>query len=193
MFYPTSLKLWRTKEEITSMIDLWVTRLMKGEGGQLNTITAGAAAFARPKPGTVESWKSAAASQSSSPKKSSKETEPTPLMAVGATARTEMLLERLPYMVHIARARKGISSAVTIRDMEKVTAFRGIGNSTDDTADDEQDTGTVGEEWATDRPVEDKSPKKKRLIIRGRGTASGVPKVQPEQKLVLSDDDIEDD
>ena len=135
MFYPTSLKLWRAKEEITSLIDLWVTRLMKGEGAQLNTITAGAAAFARPKPGTVESWKSATAPQSSSPRKPGKDIEPAPLMAVGATARTEMLLERLPYMVHIARARKGASSAVTIRDMEKVTAFRGIGVSSEETAD----------------------------------------------------------
>lgn len=189
MFYPTSLKLWRTREEITSMLDLWVTRLMKGEGAQFNSVTAGAAAFARPKLGTVESWKSA---QSSSPKKSNKETDPVPLMAVGATARKEMLLERLPYMVHIARARKGASSMLVVRDLEKVTAFRGIGNPSEDTPD-EEDTGAFGEEWATDRPVEGKSPRKKKLIIRGRGTASGLPLQQPEQKLVLSDDDIEDD
>jgi cell cycle checkpoint protein len=189
MFYPTSLKLWRTKEENISMIDLWVTRLMKGGGAQ--TITAGAAAFARPKPGTVESWKTATASQSSSPRKPGKEADPPPLMAVGATARTEMLLERLPYMVHIARARKGASSTLAVRDMEKVTAFRGIGVSPDDTADEGEDTGVVGEEWATDKPVEEKSPRKK-LVITGRGAASGLPLLQS-QKLVLSDDDIEDD
>jgi cell cycle checkpoint protein len=191
MFYPTSLRLWRTKEEITSMIDLWITRLMRGEGDHLNTITAGAAAFARPKPGTVESWKNTTAIPVS-PRKAGKETDPAPLMAVGTTARTEMLLERLPYMVHIARARNG-SSVLTVRDMEKVTAFRGIGVSSEDTPDDGDDTGAVGEEWATDRPVEGKSPRKKGLVIRGRGAASGLPLQQPEQKLVLSDDDIEDD
>jgi cell cycle checkpoint protein len=50
----------------------------------------------------------------------------------------------------------------------------------------------VGEEWATDKPVEGKSPRKKGLVIRRRGTASGLPLQQVEQKLVLSDDDIED-
>ena len=193
MFYPTSLKLWRTKEEITSMIDLWITRLMKGESAQFSTITAGAAAFARPKLGTVESWKNATTSQSSSPRKAAEDDEPAPPKAVGATARTEMLLERLPYMVHIARARRGGSSLLAVRDMEKVTAFKGIGIPSEDTADEGEDTGVVGEEWATDKPVEDKSPRKKKLVIRGRGAASGLPLQQPEQKLVLSDDDIEDD
>jgi len=36
-------------------------------------------------------------------------------------------------------------------------------------------------------------PRKKGLVIRGRGVASGIPLPQQEQKLVLSDDDIEDD
>jgi cell cycle checkpoint protein len=41
--------------------------------------------------------------------------------------------------------------------------------------------------------VEGKSPSKRRLVIRGRGTTSVLPLQQQEQKLVLSDDDIEDD
>lgn len=190
MFYPTSLKLWRMKEEIESTIDLWVTRMMKGEDQHLTSITAGAAAFAKPKMGTVESWKNARPS----PKKPiSKETESTPLMAVGTSARKEMLLERLPYMVHIAKARKGGSSMLVVRDMEKVTSFHGIGGPSDETQDEGDETGAAGEEWATDKPVEGKSPRKKGLVIRGRGTASGLPVQQLEQKLVLSDDDIEDD
>ena len=103
-----------------------------------------------------------------------------------------MLLERLPYMVAIAKARKKSSSALAIRDMEKVTSFHGIGGPSDETEDGE-DSGVVREEWATDKNTEGKSPKKKALVIRGRGTASGFPVQQPEQKLVLSDDDIEDD
>lgn len=191
MFYPTSLKLWRMKEEIENTIDLWVTRLMKGEEERLSTVTAGAAAFARPKLGTVESWRNAQSTAVSNTTKE-KEDEATPLMAVGTSARKEMLLERLPYMVAIAKARKKPSSALAIRDMEKVTAFHGIGGPSDET-DDGEDTGIVGEEWATDKSIEGKSPKKKALVIRGRGTFSGLPLQQPEQKLVLSDDDIEDD
>lgn len=193
MFYPTSLKLWRMKEEITSIVDLWVTRLMKGEGAVLNTITAGAAVFARPKPGSVESWKSVLSSHPPSPRKSGKEADPAPLISVGSTGRTEMLLERLPYMVLITRARKGSSFLLALRDMEKVTTFRGIGFSSEATPDDAEDSGVVAEEWATDKPVEGKSPRKKGLVIRGRGAASRLPLQQPEQKLVLSDDDIEDE
>jgi cell cycle checkpoint protein len=200
MFYPTSLKLWRMKEEIESTIDMWVTLIMKGEG-QNHSITSGAAAFARPKVGTVESWKSARTSNPKSPKPStarsagSKDVEAAPLMAVGTSARKEMLLERLPYMLFIAKARKMSSSTLAIRDMEKVTKFHGIGGPSTETPDDgEVDEKAVGEEWATDKPGEEKSPRKKKLVIRGRGEANGLPLGQPlqEQKLVLSDDDIED-
>ena len=33
MFYPTSLKLWRQKEEIGSLVDLAATRILRGEAG----------------------------------------------------------------------------------------------------------------------------------------------------------------
>ncbi|TVY82008.1 Checkpoint protein rad17 [Lachnellula suecica] len=183
MFYPTSLKLWRMKEEIESTIDMWVSKLMKGEGSGIT-----AAAFARPKVGSVESWKSG-------PSKP-KEDSATPLLSLGASARKEMLLERLPYMALIAKARKS-TSAAAIRDMEKVTTFSGIGGPSEETPDDADDAdvaAVAGEEWATDKPVEGRSPQKKDLVFRGRGMGSGVPIVKAqEQKLVLSDDDIEDD
>jgi cell cycle checkpoint protein len=193
MFYPTSLKLWRMKEEIESTIDLWVTRMMKGEEEHLSAITAGAAAFARPKPGTVESWKNLRSSNSTDAKmEGGKDTVVTPLLSVGTSARKEMLLERLPYMVLIAKAKRGSSSTLAIKDMESVTTFHGIGGPSEETPDDGDDTGPFGEEWATDKPVEGKSPRKRRLVIRG-GTTTGLPLRQQEQKLVLSDDDIEDD
>lgn len=191
MFYPTSLKLWRMREEIESMIDLWATRLMKGEDEHLSAVTAGAAKFARPKPGTVESWRSSRNTALPGSKKRH-EDNPAPLMAIGSSARKEMLLERLPYMVNIARALKKPSSALAIRDMEKVTSFHGIGGSSEE-MDEGDDTGVVGEEWATDKPIEGISPKKKALVIRERGVIASLPLQQAEQKLVLSDDDIEDD
>ncbi|RDW71397.1 hypothetical protein BP6252_07960 [Coleophoma cylindrospora] len=190
MFYPTGLKLWRMKEEIESTIDHWVTRMMKGEDTTFGTITSGAAAFAKPSTGTVESWKHR---NSSTPKTTHKDSDANPLLSVGTSARKEMLLERLPYMVQIARAKKGSTSTFAIRDMEKVTTFSGIGGPLEDPPDDGDD-GAAGEEWATDKPVEGTSPKKKKgLVIRGRGTANTLPLLPREQKLVLSDDDIEDD
>ncbi|KAG9244598.1 Rad17 cell cycle checkpoint protein-domain-containing protein [Calycina marina] len=191
MFYPTSLKLWRMKEEIETSIDMWVTRLMKGEGQQLNTITAGAEAFAKPKVGTVESWKSAASLKGSGPK-IQKDEDVAPLLAVGTSARKEMLLERLPYMALLAKACKGTSSSLAIREMEKVTAFRGIGGPPDDNSDDGDDA-VAGEEWTTDKPGDGRWPRKKGLVMRGLGLVSVVLLPLQEQKLVLSDDDIEDD
>jgi cell cycle checkpoint protein len=194
MFYPTSLKLWRMKEEIESTIDLWVTRLLKGEDQHLNNLRSGAAAFEKPKMGTVESWKASGPSSASNLKnEDAKEPDSSPFMTVGTSARKEMLLERLPYMVAITKARKSSHFALAVRDMEKVTTFHGIGGQSEDNPDEADDTGIVGEEWATDKPVEGKSPREKGLVIRGSGTTTGLPLQQPEQKLVLSDDDIEDD
>ncbi|EHK99288.1 putative Checkpoint protein rad17 [Glarea lozoyensis 74030] len=188
MFYPTSLKLWRMKEEIESTIDHWVTKLMKGEEEHLSTITSGAAQFAKAKPGTVESWKRPSTHSSST----SKDKPPAPLLSIGTSARKEMLLERLPYMTLLAKAKsKSSASNAVIRDLEKVTAFKGIGPQSEDTPDEDGE-GVVGEEWATDKPGEGSSPRKKGLVIRGRGSG-GLPVAKDrEVKLVLSDDDIED-
>lgn len=204
IFYPTSLKLWRMKEEIESSIDLWVVRLMKGEAGHLSGITDGANAFARPKIGSVESWKSARAPAASQRGKEAV-ADTTPLLFVGTSARKEMLLERLPYMVSIARAkaRRNTSSTsmLAVRDMEKATTFRGIGVMSDENADEGDEEDTVGEQWATDGNADGswKSPRKKlvgpRMVVRGNTkTGSGLSLTSVmEQKLVLSDDDIEDD
>jgi cell cycle checkpoint protein len=188
MFYPTSLKLWRIKEDIESAIDLWVTRLIKGGDEQLSVVSAEAAAFMRPKPGTVESWKKARESDTLNQESTKKDDT----QVVTITARKEMLLERLPYMVAIARGRKTSCSALAIRGMEKVTSFHGIGGSSEET-DDGDDTAVVGEEWATDKSMEGTSPKKKALVVRGRDITSGLSLQQPEHKLFLSDDDIDDD
>ncbi|TVY90965.1 Cell cycle checkpoint protein RAD17 [Lachnellula willkommii] len=197
MFYPTSLKLWRMREEIEGLVDVWVSRLMKGEGGSGSAVTA--KSFAK---GTVESWRSARATQTQPEAGNPKDgntTTPLLSLSLGTSARKEMLLERLPYMALIAKGRKGSSPAFALRDLEKVTTFSGIGGpSEEDSPEDgeEADTAVVaGEEWATDKPVEGKSPRKKGLVIRGRGegSGSGVPIMKAEeQKLVLSDDDIED-
>ncbi|PQE04151.1 hypothetical protein CJF31_00003263 [Rutstroemia sp. NJR-2017a BVV2] len=206
MFYPTSLKLWRLKEEIENTIDLWTTRLMKGEMENTTSVTAGAAAFARPKAGTVESWKTknGGARRTKVVGKGEEEDDDdvAPLLSLGAAARTEMLLERLPYMAHIARskARRSGSSASTfaIRDMEKVTVFRGIGH-VGENADEDEDAGAgidaENESWATDKPGEGMRARSKKGVVmrKGEGEKAGLLKKQEVVKYVLSDDDIEDD
>ncbi|KAK6608754.1 Rad17 cell cycle checkpoint protein [Botrytis cinerea] len=186
MFYPTSLKLWRMKEEMESTLDLWVTRLIKGEIDPTSThassITSGAAVFARPKAGTVESWKVkiAAPLPSQSKSKSSpntpKEEDSSPLLTLGVSARTEMLLERLPYMIQISKSKSShqsrnpfssssssSTSAITnfqnnplLASLSKITTFTGIGpaQTSDDPASlsDDESPNPNTENWATDKP-----------------------------------------
>jgi len=197
MFYPTSLKLWRAKEEMESTLSLWVTKLTNGEGHNMQSVTAEAAVFARAKPGSIESWKNASGPPPASSKPvQGKESEPdnaSPLLSIAFSARKEMLIERLPYMTLLARSRRHTGSAFSIRELEKITSFHGIDGPSEDVPE-EADNGAIdGEEnWATDKPIEGSSPRKKGLVVREKGDVSGLPIAQPQQKLVLSDDDIED-
>lgn len=192
MFYPTSLKLWRAREELEGLVDVWSSKMLKGEGAMATkNLTDGATAFRRPQQqqsNDSDSWmqraqqrRLAAAPQA----QEDPEPDDVPLLSLGSAARREMLLERLPYMAHIARARKN-TLAFPLRDLEKVVSFRGIA-APDDESDDEGDETAPGEMWATDKPSEERSPRKRNNRIKATGVTSMLA-----QKLVLSDDDIED-
>ncbi|KAL1870254.1 hypothetical protein VTK73DRAFT_2803 [Phialemonium thermophilum] len=204
MFYPTSLKLWRAKEEIEGLVNLWASTLLKGEdaggSGQPQGSSSsnagfanGSAAFRRGKTnGSVTDWATSPQKQLSkaprSPTKTAPKETPTasrPLLSLGSAARNEMLLERLPYMTHIARRRRcypGGGSSLGWRDLEKIVSFQGvaIGSDPDDASDPENPEGAgvaVGagtglggggeETWATDKPTgaeeeEGMTPRKRR-------------------------------
>ncbi|PHH72123.1 hypothetical protein CDD80_4757 [Ophiocordyceps camponoti-rufipedis] len=180
MFYPTSIKLWKAKEEIEGLVDVWSSRLLRGEDqlGSKNS-TDGANAFRKP---TTTSWTERAQRQATAA--NSEVSEARPPMWLGSTARREMVLDRLPYMAHLARARRSGT-----RDLEKMVAMRGTTTPTDEDEDgDAEVDGSAVEAWATDRPSEEASPRRRRAGVRA-GEVSGLMA----QKLVLSDDDIEDD
>ncbi|RDA84810.1 hypothetical protein CP532_6532 [Ophiocordyceps camponoti-leonardi (nom. inval.)] len=181
MFYPASIKLWKAKEEITGLVDLWSSRLLRGEeqvGGK--DLTDGASAFRKPS-GTQRPRMPATTTSGDE----STTTEVRPPMWLGSTARREMLLDRLPYMAHIARA-----GGVYSRDLGKVVSMGGLTAAADEdeNEDQDEDDGPLGEAWATDRPSEEASPRRRHAGVRA-GEVSGLLA----QKLVLSDDDIEDD
>ncbi|KAM0427567.1 hypothetical protein ACHAPT_007528 [Fusarium lateritium] len=190
MFYPTSLKLWRAKEELEGLVDMWSAKLLKGEDhAATKNLTDGAIAFRRPQQqqsSAETSWMQR--QQRNRPPavtlQSDDEHDKAPLLSLGSAARREMLLERLPYMAHIARGRK--TSSFRLRDLEKVVSFRGI-NAADQDSDAEEDPAAPGEAWATDKPSEEASPRKRSAGIRSGGVTGLLA-----QKLVLSDDDIED-
>lgn len=192
MFYPTSLKLWRDKEELEGVLDVWSTKLLRGDfnsDASSTSMTDGAMAFRR----SSKQDRDSAMDGTISNEEGKRETEATPLLSLGSSARIELLLERLPYMAHIGRGRKGSFNNVGLRDIEKITSFRGVGVVSDEMSDDgDEDNAASGDTWATDRPTEDSTPRKKRLSIRPR-TESAMAKSPAPKRLVLSDDDIEDD
>lgn len=214
MYYPTSIKLWRAKEEVEGLVDLWATKMLRGEGEKpasatvqngSSRLSSSATAFRRAKGGSVGDWvgNRSEMKYATRPKPLNNESEelretgtPWPL-SLGNSARKEMVLERLPYIAHITRSRRKSSCSMDVRDLDKVVSFQGIGPPADAESDAEVDEGAgpAGEAWATDKPTEDASPRKKRApAIKSRsdeGEGSMISSLQ--SKLVLSDDDIEDD
>ncbi|OAL07396.1 Rad17-domain-containing protein [Phaeosphaeriaceae sp. SRC1lsM3a] len=200
MYYPASLRIWKQQEEIGDLLEMWVSRAQRGELLAMNAGT--------PKPsfssGGVDTWrKNTPFSHSPATKPTdaaSDDTTPPTLLGSGGSARTEMLLERLPYLTTILRKSRmpSPSAAATIRDIRKITSFTGSGISGGAEEDDDDDVHEAGtaehEQWATDKPA-GISPRKKRVRIaaKAEGEESAIPElVDKGASLVLSDDDIED-
>ncbi|EHK49937.1 uncharacterized protein TrAtP1_007800 [Trichoderma atroviride] len=193
MFYPTSLKLWRTKEEIGGLIDVWSGKILRSEI-ELPTrnIVDGASIFRRNQLSANSNQEQKQANKAPASKdrtqredEEEEASDTLPIMTLGSTSRRELLLERLPYMAHIARCRK---TGIRQRDLEKIVSFSGVSVSPDDESDADEEGVATGEMWATDKPSEDGTPRKKRMGIKAGTGVAGMLK----QKLVLSDDDIED-
>lgn len=212
MYFPTSIKLWRTKEELEGLVDLWSSKMLKGEGSPVSAtqeagqnVSNGASVFRKNKTSSVGDSVGNRTEQKYAVKTKQKvtaedEAEATvPLLSLGASARQEMVLERLPYMAHMMRRRRTPLYSLVLRDMEKVVSFQGIGGEVDEEEAEEgagEETGPAsGEGWATDKPTEGETPKKRRAAIKSRGEQSEGSMISSLQvhKLVLSDDDIEDD
>jgi len=210
MFYPTYLKLWRSKEELEGLVDVWSTKMLKGEDGGPGPPTQG---FVKDGSSAFRKAGSTALPASQAPSSTTRQADkpdahspPPPLLSLGSAARQELLLERLPYMAHIARRRRCTFGTMRGRDLEKIVAFQGIGplgagEDEGEDADEESGGGTGGaDSWATDKPTEEGTPRKKRglgSILSGR-TGKGKSELEeaaslPLQSLVISDDDIEDD
>ncbi|OBT61320.1 hypothetical protein VE03_09525 [Pseudogymnoascus sp. 23342-1-I1] len=189
MFYPTSLKLWRQKEEVGSLVDLAASRLLRREDGAGTT----SAAAAKSEVGTVEGWRrdafassaAAAATEGGQPNAASPS-----LVGLGASARTEMLLERLPYLfaIHVSRKHR-VSLPLPRAEMERVVRFVGLGGVGDD---DEEAVGP-----GVDMDGKGEESERKVKILRP-GAASGGRGLEERfgalkaVGTVLSDDDIED-
>ncbi|KAJ4422661.1 RFC checkpoint protein Rad17 [Gnomoniopsis sp. IMI 355080] len=211
MYFPMSGKLWREKEELEGLVDLWASKMLKGENATSKTqagqnSVSGASLFRKNKAGSVgdlagnRTEMNYAIQTQPTVTTEARTEEDAPLVSLGSSARQEMVLERLPYMAHVMRWRRTSMFSLGIRDIEKVVSFQGIGapvdEETDEDLEDEDATGPGAEAWATDKPTEEATPLKKRTsTIRTRSEQSEGSMISSlqVQKLVLSDDDIEDD
>jgi cell cycle checkpoint protein len=210
MFYPASIKLWKTREELGGLVDWWASRILKQESTatdpslrQHSASTNGASLFRKSKPDVTkragnQDGQDDAIQGDSKSIANHVSGEALPLLSLGSSARHEMVLERLPYMAHLARQGLVSLMPLDLHDLEKVVSFRGLGTPANQESDEEVEgaPGPVGEGWATDRPSEDRTPRKKRTNViksqSGQSEGSMFSNLQV-QKLVLSDDDIEDD
>ncbi|CAI6286076.1 unnamed protein product [Periconia digitata] len=196
MYYPSSLRLWRQQEETSGLLELWIARAQRGNLLVPSSTTSSTSTSTTP--GGVATWRktstpfakpssSPSSAPSTQPHHTQQKTDPrhpdppNTLLGSGASARTEMLLERLPYVARILShpqspannnpaTRRFLSSssssspnASAIREIRRITAFNGAaGTSTSITPEDPDDaiaTGNdvdavVGEDemWATDKP-----------------------------------------
>ncbi|PSR88944.1 Rad17 cell cycle checkpoint protein-domain-containing protein, partial [Coniella lustricola] len=211
MFYPASIKLWKTKEELDGLVDWWASRILKQEPSASDSklqqpfaTTANSASLFRKGKSAITKSSGTESQQDEARKneiKSSAEPsaeEALPLLSLGSSARQELVLERLPYMSHLARHGHTSLMSLDLHDLERVVTFRGIGASVEEESEEEREgiPAPTGEAWATDKPTEDSTPRKKPTnVIKSQDKQSEGSMISNLQvhKLVLSDDDIEDD
>lgn len=200
MYYPASLRIWKQQEETNDLLEMWISRAQRGE---LLPTSTGSFTPAVPSSG-VESW-SRNTTLPHTPHSPTQHTDDPPptLLGSGGSARVEMLLERLPYLPTILRKSRMLSpsTAATIRDIQKITAFHGSAGSKAGTEEDGEETleqqGGEQEQWATDKdtPATPRKRKGVRFVdSRDQEEESAIAGLSAKgASLVLEDDDIEDD
>ncbi|RMZ02251.1 hypothetical protein D0862_06092 [Hortaea werneckii] len=217
MFYPTSLKLWKEREEVGSLLEMLTARLQSDGFAYQRPLPS------KSQPTGVESWKrNPGVSPTTTPDSNVLPTpQPQEQMAFDPPTTTitkfEALLERLPYMALTLSGAKHpstVSSSYSslLEQLNYVTRIRGHGLNTND--DDDEDVegpeqAPPSENWSTDKPAaaeeENRSARTKPMKggagkgrEKGRGgveTEGGglmIPVETSVERLVLEEDDIED-
>ena len=185
MFYPMSLKIWKTIEEVSDLVDGWLTRIngpAQPSGTDMQPVLGATEG--------VASWKS----WSRVFDEANDDSESAESASRTMTSRDDLLLERLPYMKIISRrdTKQG-------KELDRLVTFSGVGLQRDA---DEEDGDVVGANASNELAVEERSPGKvgrwkdtgpmsidTALEKYGRRESAGVGI----EKLYISDDDIEDD
>lgn len=195
MYYPSSLRISRQREEIEDKLEMLIASLGDGSGN-------GSAASGLP-PITgqkgVENWKQNAKFDSGNTSTTKADAEPASHHS--SEIRNEMLTDRLPYMAHIMSTAKSPDHSQHMLD--QILAVTRISTTVSTDEQDEAEEGGDGsgnEQWTTDKPDTDtgktSTGSKKPIISRKRKPtfeAASIPVETRVEKLVLEDDDIVDD
>ena len=193
MFYPNSLKIWKRREELEGTVDL--------VGSEYASLLGAAKSGRQDKGEGVESWRrNQDMALTKSSEKAVEDDGTGSIVFVSSAAKHEMLLERLPFMARILPSRPGLSSHLVQRIHEITSVYEAGTVGNEDEVDDENEVNALGDEW-TDRPDADgedsisKSKRKGKRSGKAKETEGGglhIPVEHDIEKLVLSDDDIED-
>jgi len=184
MFYPTSMRLWKQTEELEGLVDRWMDpnlSALKPPPGHFGRSNGGVDSWSTRSSGSLDDFQGPAALHIS------------PVLSLlmgGNSARTEMILERLPYIAKIECRHPNNSR---IRELERMTQFHGIGASTEEVPGEDDEMGTESSATTAFR-----AQLSSRVVAVAKGNepqdgAFASSGVQEEEKLVLSDDDVEDD
>lgn len=197
MFFPSSSKLWKEKEEFEGTLESVISTMHTLAVGQ----TSDSAAADRE---GVAAWKCQQTSAIPSENNSDDIGATTPLSnsILSSTARTETLLERLPYAAQILPRQKDIPQHLVsgMNSLTRISTLTSTSTALDDAALDvgEDDALDMQQSEWTDRPDIEasvarngKSQRKPKAETVGGGLQ--IPVEHAVEKLVLSDDDIEDD
>lgn len=196
MFFPSSSKLWKEREEFEGTLEgviSTVHNMAVGSGSDSTAAsTEGVAAWKRQQTSDVAPQDHQDAAITSAPLSNT-------LLSSGA--KTELLLERLPYASQILPRQKDVPASLIkgIQTLTRISALNSVSTSLDDAALDvveDNEMDLQQSEW-TDRPdaesaITKKGKKQQSQKDEFEGGGLHIPVEHAIEKLVLSDDDIED-
>ncbi|KAI5208980.1 hypothetical protein E4T39_00937 [Aureobasidium subglaciale] len=197
MFFPSSSKLWKEREEFEGTLENVISMMHTlAVGSNSENTTAN-------KEG-VAAWKWQQASTTSEEWGQDAVTATAPLSdtLLSSSARTELLLERLPYASQILPRQKDIPSSLVsgINTLTRISTLNSASTTLDEAALDavEDDEADLQQSEWTDRPdaesaVTKRGRRNQRQKVEYEGGRLHIPVEHEIEKLVLSDDDIEDE
>jgi cell cycle checkpoint protein len=204
MLYPTSMRLWRRKEQIEELVNLLNEKFRNGQFDEsVHNPSRQSVA------GGVDSWAKHArfsggldqmTPTSATPRTDEKIDSVEASFLVRGAGRSELLLERFPFMSALEKRKKKMknkpssSRSTTFKQLDKLTSFGGLTSILTNVEDEPEAEEAPAEQWSTDKPVEDgrRDWKKSVGVITTASDGHVVVKKNMES-LVLSDDDIEDE